>query len=60
MSAHCCTPAKPAVDPRFRRALWIALGVNAAMFIAEIAAAAASGSVSLLAHSIDFFGDAAN
>lgn len=60
MSAHCCPPANPAVDPRFRKALWIALLVNLVMFFAEIAAAAASGSVSLLADSIDFFGDAAN
>ena len=60
MSAHCCAPSKPVVDPRYRKALWIALVVNAAMFAAEIAAAASSGSVSLLADSIDFFGDAAN
>jgi Co/Zn/Cd efflux system component len=60
MSAHCCAPAKPAADPRFRKALWIALIVNAGMFVVEIAAAASSGSVSLLADSIDFFGDAAN
>jgi Co/Zn/Cd efflux system component len=60
MSAHCCAPSKPAVDPRLRKALWIALIVNAAMFATEIAAAASSGSVSLLADSIDFFGDAAN
>lgn len=60
MSAHCCAPAKPAANPRFRQALWIALVVNAGMFLAELAAAASSGSVSLLADSIDFFGDAAN
>lgn len=60
MSAHCCAPARPAVDPRFRKALWIALIVNAAMFLVEIGASASSGSVSLLADSIDFFGDAAN
>ena len=60
MSAHCCAPTQPAVDPSYRKALWIALIVNAGMFIAEIAAAASSGSVSLLADSIDFFGDAAN
>ena len=60
MSAHCCAPTKPAIDPRFRQALWIALIVNAGMFVAELAAAASSGSVSLLADAIDFFGDAAN
>ena len=39
MSASCCGPAKkPAVDPRWRRALWIALVVNAVMFLAELGA----------------------
>lgn len=61
MSAHCCAaPTTPAVDPRYRKALWIALVVNGGMFVAEIVAAASSGSVALLADSIDFFGDAAN
>lgn len=62
MSASCggCCAPPPSVDPRFRRALWVALFVNAAMFIVEIAASLHSGSVSLLADSIDFFGDAAN
>jgi Co/Zn/Cd efflux system component len=48
------------VDPRFRRALWIALTVNLFMFVAEVAASWSSGSVSLLADAVDFFGDAAN
>ncbi len=61
MSAHCCsTPTVPAVDPRYRRALGIALVVNAGMFGAELVASISSGSVSLLADSIDFFGDAVN
>jgi Co/Zn/Cd efflux system component len=63
MSAHCChNPdcSSPAVDPRFRRALWIALVLNAAMFMVELGASWMSGSVSLLADSIDFFGDAGN
>jgi Co/Zn/Cd efflux system component len=61
MSAHCCSaPAAPTVDPRYRRALWVALVVNAGMFVAEWVASWTSGSVSLLADSIDFFGDAAN
>ena len=38
MSAHCCPVPDPAVDPRYRRILWIALAVNAAMFLVEIAA----------------------
>lgn len=48
------------MSPRFRRALWIALFVNASMFVVEIIAGAASGSVSLWADSLDFAGDAAN
>lgn len=46
--------------PGYRRVLWIALIVNAAMFLLEIAAGVTSGSVSLLADAIDFLGDAAN
>lgn len=57
---HACETAKSALSPRFRRALWIALGVNAAMFVVEIAASMRSGSVSLLADAVDFGGDAAN
>jgi len=50
----------PAADPRYRKALWVALASNAAMFAVELAASWKSGSVSLLADSIDFFGDAGN
>jgi Co/Zn/Cd efflux system component len=46
--------------PGYGRVLWIALGVNALMFAVEVAAGLSSGSVSLLADAIDFFGDAAN
>jgi cation diffusion facilitator family transporter len=61
MSDHCCAvPAAPNADPAWRRALWIALTVNAAMFVAELLASWSAGSVALLADSIDFFGDAAN
>ncbi len=61
MSAHCCPgPAQPAVDPAYRRALWVALVVNALMFVVEAAASWRSGSLALLADSIDFLGDAAN
>lgn len=47
-------------DPGFRKVLWVALIANAAMFVLEIGASLASGSVSLLADSLDFGGDAAN
>ncbi len=61
MSAHCCSaPVKPSVDPRYRKALWVALVLNALMFVVEFGASWTSGSVSLLADSIDFFGDAGN
>jgi Co/Zn/Cd efflux system component len=50
----------PASSPRWRRALWIALAVNAGMAAVEIGAGWQSGSVSLLADAIDFLGDAAN
>ncbi|MFM7331317.1 MAG: cation transporter [Brachymonas sp.] len=62
MSAHCSTPAPStdSADPRYRRILWIALTLNLAMFVVELGAGLASGSVSLLADAIDFFGDAAN
>ena len=65
MSAHCCdhdpSPTScEANSPRYRKILWVALSVNLAMFGIEIGAGLQSGSVSLLADAIDFFGDAAN
>lgn len=60
MSTGCCSVPQTTVDPRYRRILWIALAVNAAMFLVEIAAGLRSQSVSLLADAVDFFGDAAN
>lgn len=53
-------PAPPSADPAYRKVLWIALVLNAAMFFVEIAGSARSGSVSLLADAIDFFGDSAS
>ncbi len=49
-----------APDPRYRRALWVALVLNALMFGVELAASFAAQSVSLLADAVDFFGDAGN
>lgn len=63
MSASCCSShscSAPAIDPGYRKALWVALVLNAAMFVIELGASWSSGSVSLMADSIDFFGDAAN
>ncbi len=65
MSAHCCehenpAPGQMANPARYRRVLWIALLVNAAMFLVELGAGFSSGSLSLLADAIDFAGDALN
>lgn len=64
MSDHCghhgCAPPAAAQSPRYRRVLWAALAVNATMFAVEMGSGLRSGSVSLLADAIDFFGDAAN
>jgi Co/Zn/Cd efflux system component len=58
-TGHCSTDDAP-IDPRYRSALWIALWVNAVMFVVELIGGLHSGSVSLLADAIDFAGDAAN
>jgi len=63
MSAHCDhhhADDKSASSPRYRKILWLALIINLAMFFVEIGAGFKSGSTSLLADAIDFFGDAAN
>lgn len=62
MSAHCHDKNHNpgASDPRYRKILWIALVLNASMFFVELGAGFKSGSVSLLADAIDFFGDTAN
>ena len=60
---HDSEHAHPLADadiPRYRRILWIALTLNALMFVVELAAGYRSGSVSLLADAIDFAGDALN
>ena len=61
MSATCCGPKQnPHDSPAWRRALWIALAVNAAMFVIEIGAGFAADSRSLQADALDFLGDTAN
>ena len=62
--ADCCSSAcgssAALTNSRWRRALWIALAVNAGMFALEIYAGAAADSRALMADALDFFGDAAN
>ena len=60
MSAvHHSPPAAVRGPPGYRRVLWIALGINASMFIVEGGAGLAAGSVALQADALDFLGDAA-
>ena len=58
-TCHDHQPART-VSPTYKKALWVALIVNLGMFIVEVASGLKAGSVSLLADSLDFFGDAAN
>jgi cation diffusion facilitator family transporter len=59
MSATCCeTPLSS--EPGYGRVLWVALVVNALMFLVEVAAGLFAGSLSLQADALDFLGDAAN
>lgn len=64
MAASCCNSSCSSTsgtnDPRWRKALWIALAVNAGMFAVEMYAGAAADSRALMADALDFFGDAAN
>lgn len=56
---HGHAPADPK-DAGYRRVLWLALVINAAMFAVELGVGVDAGSKSLLADAIDFLGDAAN
>ncbi len=60
----CCaddtSSSSLAPEGRYRRVLWVVLGINAAMFVVEIAAGLAAGSAALQADALDFFADAAN
>ncbi|MEO3433262.1 cation transporter [Inquilinus sp. CAU 1745] len=63
MGTHCCHHVEPPAgdaDRNYRRVLWAALAINAAMFGTELAAGLAAGSVALQADALDFLGDAAN
>ncbi len=60
----CCDSAcgseEAKADPRWRRVLWVALIVNAAMFLVEMVAGTAADSRALQADALDFLGDAGN
>ncbi|WP_430386214.1 cation transporter [Blastomonas fulva] len=61
MACDSCDSGQPDLNsPAWRRVLWIALAVNAGMFVAEMAAGVAGGSRALQADALDFLGDAAN
>ena len=63
MAKDCCDSrcsSNTLITPRYRKILMVALAINAAMFIVEVVGGFSSGSVSLMADAIDFFGDAMN
>ena len=64
MADDCCASAcgseSAKADPRWRRVLWVALIVNAAMFFVEMMAGTAADSRALQADALDFLGDAGN
>lgn len=45
------------LDPRYRRALWLVIALNAAMFAVEMGAGVLAGSQALQADALDFLGD---
>lgn len=58
--ASACETTQSLNDPRWRRVLWIALGLNITMFVIEILAGLVAHSRSLQADALDFLGDSAN
>jgi Co/Zn/Cd efflux system component len=45
------------MNPRYRRILWLVIGINAAMFLVEMLAGQLAGSQALQADALDFLGD---
>lgn len=62
MNLQCCSPNDlgDVLNARYRRVLWGALAINAAMFLVELAAGLAAGSAALQADALDFLADAGN
>jgi len=60
MSGSCCSgPEEKDLTETYRKVLWVVMGINAVMFVAETVAGHWGRSVSLQADALDFFGDAA-
>lgn len=59
MAVGCCNhePKFDGMSSGFRRALWIVIAINAAMFVVEMTAGAVAGSQALQADALDFLGD---
>ncbi|MCP9889415.1 cation transporter [Cyanobium sp. ATX 6A2] len=53
----CCCGAEQAAELQ-RRALWVVLVINAAMFVVELAVGLRAGSTGLIADSLDMLADA--
>lgn len=60
MSDACCEVKHDQTNQKIRKVLWIALFLNALMFVVEFTASFVADSVSLKADSIDFLGDSFN
>lgn len=50
-------PRFDGMDPRYRLVLWSVIGINAIMFVVEMAAGKLAGSQALQADALDFLGD---
>jgi len=60
MAGCCHTPgAFDGTSPKFRRLLWTVITINAVMFVVELTAGVAAGSMALQADALDFLGDTA-
>lgn len=56
----CCSGGVPVfdgVDPRYKRILWIVIGLNGSMFATEMVAGRLAGSQALQADALDFLAD---
>jgi Co/Zn/Cd efflux system component len=59
VSGSCCNPEErfQGLSKAYRRALWLVIAINAAMFVVETASGMLAGSVALQADALDFLGD---